>query len=151
MGKFYFATYIASGFIMLGMIGVVAGNMGLCWLMISMVFKTQDEMTSIWSPIILIGIVTFIVVGVFLGSFDDAVLATLMSLAVDIEVNGEVKGGTPSFHDKLAQIEESLGENLTVVQVHHQEQPLMGNNTQSYGVNTGGPNSNTMYEGGTEF
>lgn len=36
--KFYFASYIASGFILLGMIGVVAGNMGLCWLMISMVF-----------------------------------------------------------------------------------------------------------------
>jgi hypothetical protein len=33
--KFYFASYIASGFIMLGMIGVVAANMGLCWLMVS--------------------------------------------------------------------------------------------------------------------
>lgn len=156
--KFYFASYIASGFILLGMIGVVAGNMGLCWLMISMVFKTQDQMTSIWSPIILIGIVTFIVVGVFLGSFDDAVLATLMSLAVDIETNGEVKHGTPSFHDKLAAIEKSLGENLSVnhhVVVHAQQQPLMGNNTHTVdttdrnsGVNRGG---NQMYEGGAEF
>lgn len=86
-------------------------------------------MTSIWSPIILIGIVTFVVVGVFLGSFDDAVLATLMALAVDIEVNGEVKGGTPSFHEKLAAIEKSLNENLTVnrhavMQAHNQYAPL---------------------------
>jgi hypothetical protein len=107
-------------------------------------------MTSVWSPIILVGVVTFIIVGVFLGSFDDAVLATLMSLAVDIELNGKVTGGTPSFHEKLKKIEESLGESLTVVHVQEQ-QPLMGNNTQSYGVNTGGHQSNNMYEGGEDF
>merc|ERR1711908_218430 len=68
--KFYFASYIASGFILIGMLGVVAANMGLCWLMLTQVFATSGAMTSIWSPIILIGVVTFIIVGVFLGSFD---------------------------------------------------------------------------------
>jgi len=39
--KFYFASYIASGFVLLGMLGVVAANAGLCWIMISLVFKTD--------------------------------------------------------------------------------------------------------------
>jgi len=111
--KFYFAQYIASAFIWLGMIGTVAGNCGLCWLMMSMVFKTDVHMTSVWGPIATIGVVTFIVVCVFLGSFDDAVLATLMSLGVDLEINGEVKGGSKSFHAKLKEIERSLDVNLT--------------------------------------
>jgi len=106
----------------------------------------------------LIAFITFVIVGVFLGSFDDAVLATLMSMAVDIEVNGEVLGGTPSFHDKLKEIERQMHENLTinrivVHQAHGQDQPLMNNNgyanNTSHEVNQ--KSGNNMYEGGAEF
>jgi solute carrier family 44 protein 1 (choline transporter-like protein)/choline transporter-like protein 2/4/5 len=124
--KFYFATYVASGFILLGMIGVVAANCGFCWVLMSIVFKTDVHMTSVWGPIATIGVVTFVIVCVFLGSFDDAVLATLMSLAVDLEINKEVKGGSKSFHAKLDAISKSLGEDLSM-NVH-----VVHDNTQGY-------------------
>lgn len=138
--KFYFASYVASGFILLGMIGVVAGNCGLCWIMMSLVFKTDHLMTSVWGPIATIGVVTFVVVAIFLGSFDDAVLATLMSMAVDIELNKEVKGGSKSFHAKLKAISDDLDEDLSknqhvaVVQEESTQgyAQLEGNNTYSH-------------------
>ena len=45
----------------------------------------------------------------FLGLFDEATLATLMSLAVDLDLNSDrndnqPKYGPPSFHKKMAKI-----------------------------------------------
>jgi hypothetical protein len=111
--KFYFASYVASGFIILGIVGVVAANCGFCWLLMSVAFKTDVHMTSVWGPIATIGFVTFVVVCVFLGSFDDAVLATLMSLAVDIELNHEVKHGSKSMHVKLKALRDDLDQDYS--------------------------------------
>ena len=107
---------------MLGMIGVVAGNCGFCWIMMSLVFKTDVHMTSVWGPIATIGVVTFVIVAVFLGSFDDAVLSTLMSLAVDLELNGKVTGGSKSFHAKLKALTDDLDMDVTKNEhIVHQE------------------------------
>jgi len=46
-------------------------------------------------------VATLVIAELFLGFFHQAVKATLMCLAVDIELNGEVKHGSPSFHEKM--------------------------------------------------
>lgn len=99
--KFYFATNLASAFVFIGMVCVVAANMGTTFLLMNYAFPEGKEVNSIWTPLAIAGVITFFIAIVFLGPFDEAVTATLMCLAVDIELNGEPKHGPPSYHDKL--------------------------------------------------
>lgn len=56
-------------------------------------------------PLVAVVIFSFIVCQVFLGLFDDAIRAILMSLAVDMDLNGgSPKYGPPTFHEKLQEI-----------------------------------------------
>lgn len=99
--KFYFATNLASAFVFIGMVCVVAANMGTTFLLMQYAFPEGKEVNNIWTPLGIAGVITFFIAIVFLGPFDEAVTATLMCLAVDLELNGEPKHGPPSYHDKL--------------------------------------------------
>lgn len=100
--KFYFASSLASGFVLIGMICVVAANMGTTWLLIQYAFPEGKSVINIWNPLGVTGIFTFFIAFIFIGPFDDAVTATIMCLAVDLELNnGEPKHGPPSYHSKL--------------------------------------------------
>ena len=56
-------------------------------------------------------VVSFIVAVVFLGTFDEAVLSTLICFAVDSDLHdGVPKFGPKSYHDKLAAIYDFGGE-----------------------------------------
>lgn len=49
--------------------------------------------------------VTFLVIEIFLGLFDEAVVSTLHCMACDMELNdGRPKFGPPSFHEKMNEI-----------------------------------------------
>jgi hypothetical protein len=99
--KFYFADTLAGMFVFIGMLVIVGLNGGTCYLIMRYGTKNSDELSSVWVPMIVIMIATFIIAELFLGFFHQAVKATLMCLAVDIELNGEVKFGSPSFHEKM--------------------------------------------------
>lgn len=99
--KFYFATNLASAFVFIGMVCVVAANMGTAFALIQYAFPESKGVSTVWSPLIAVGVFTFFIAVVFLGPFDEAVTATLMCLAVDLELNGEPKHGPPSYHEKL--------------------------------------------------
>lgn len=58
-------------------------------------------MTSVWVPLVFILIYTYIIAELFIGFFHQAVTATLMCLAVDLELNGSIQHGSPSFHEKI--------------------------------------------------
>ena len=52
--------------------------------------------------------ITIVISKIFLGLFDEAVLATLHCMAMDMELNeGRPKYGPPNFHEKIKEI---LGE-----------------------------------------
>lgn len=99
--KFYFADTLAGMFVFIGMLCIVGLNGGTCYLIMRYGTKNSDQLHSIWIPMITIMIATLIIAELFIGFFHQAVKATLMCLAVDIELNGEVKHGTPSFHEKM--------------------------------------------------
>lgn len=99
--KFYFASNLASGLVFIGMLAIVGANMGTCYLLMAYGFDEAKDVYSIWGPIGVVGGATLITAIVFLGPFDDAVTATLMCLAVDMELHGEPKHGPPSYHEKL--------------------------------------------------
>jgi hypothetical protein len=99
--KFYFADILASMFVFIGMLCIVGLNGGTCYLIMKYGTKNSDQLTSVWIPMITIMVATFIIAELFIGFFHQAVKATLMCLAVDTELNGEVRFGTPSFHEKM--------------------------------------------------
>lgn len=59
---------------------------------------------SILAYVMLLAI-TFLVIEIFLGLFDEAVVSTLHCMACDMELNdGRPKYGPPSFHEKMNEI-----------------------------------------------
>ena len=102
--KFYFVDILTSVLVLIGILAVTALNAGSCYLILKYGSKNSDQLSSIWVPIVFIIIYTLITAELFIGFFQEAVTATLMSLAVDIDLNGRIKHGSPSFHEKMQEI-----------------------------------------------
>merc|ERR550514_1538817 len=66
--------------------------------------KNTDQLSSVWVPMIFIIVTTLITAELFIGFFHQALRATLMCFAVDIELNGRVMFGSPSFHKKINEV-----------------------------------------------
>lgn len=104
--KFYFALNISGMFIFMGILSITAANTGFAYLMMMYFTSTAadiaDSNGSILVPIIFIAILSLIIASIFLGLFDEAVLATIHCYAVDSDLHdGEPKFGPKSYHDKL--------------------------------------------------
>lgn len=129
--KFYFADTLASMFVFIGILAICGLNTGTCFLIMKYGTKDTQEVSNIWVPLIVIIITTFITAELFIGLFHQAVTATLMSLAVDIELNGECKFGPPTFHEKLDKI---LGKDHSAqnadINIHHNMGGNIGKQTQ---------------------
>jgi len=135
--KFYFAKMLAGMFVFIGMLAVVALNTGTCFLIMKYATKDTNEISSVWIPLVIIIIATLITAELFIGMFKEAVIATLMCLAVDIELNGECKFGSPSFHEKMDKIMEKDG--------HHAQDPELDIAQNIRGVH-GKQNGNQVYQ-----
>lgn len=102
--EFAWANTLAELFILTGKISLVAINCG--WLWVTMNFITNDTkgdeaVSSIWGPIAVIALITFVSASVFLGLFSNAVLSLMTCLSIDVDLNGTPKYGPPTFHDSL--------------------------------------------------
>lgn len=96
--KFTFANMIAKVFIFVGKIGIVVGNCFTLYFIMNTI--TKDNVSSPWGPIILVGFVTYLAASLFLSLFEEAVMALLTCLCVDIDVHkGEPIYGPATFHD----------------------------------------------------
>jgi hypothetical protein len=128
--RYTFAQMIAWMFIGLGKIMICLINCGTYYILIKYVFETDKAIHNIWGPIIVLAISTFITTQMFLGLFDEATLATLMSLAVDLDLNSDrndnqPKYGPPSFHKKMAKIFEFKDyKQITVTQEIQQQEVI---------------------------
>lgn len=99
--EFAFANTIAKVFIFIGKLGIVATNCFTLFMLMKYVTKDMEEVKSIWPPMIIVAIVTYMAASLFLGLFDVAVMSLLTCLCVDIE---QSEDGTPvygpaTFHD----------------------------------------------------
>lgn len=98
--KFTFANMIAKVFIFIGKVGIVVGNCFSLWIIMSKVTGDDKEVSSPYGPIILVGFVTYLAASLFLSLFEEAVMALLTSLCVDLDVNnGDPMFGPKTFHD----------------------------------------------------
>lgn len=101
--KFAFANMIAKVFIFVGKIGIVAAN---CFTLYFLMGYREDlaEVSSIWGPIIVVAIVTFLAASLFLSLFEEAIMSLLTCLCFDLDANGgEPLYGPATFHDNYVQ------------------------------------------------
>jgi len=102
--KFAFANSIAKMFVALGKFAIVFSNMGIAYFIMTLT-GSIDKVSSVWGPLICVGLVTFVTASIFLGLLDQTVMAMMTSLAVDMDINGgEAMYGPPTFHECLATI-----------------------------------------------
>lgn len=102
--KFSFANFIAKVFILLGKIGITAGNCVSFYFMLKLV--TKEQVGSIIGPVVVVGAISFITASLFLALFDTAVMALMTCLAVDMDNNdGAPARGPPTFHDGIGKVE----------------------------------------------
>lgn len=109
MLKFSFAQMIAKVFILLGKVGIVAGNMVSCYYIMKLVFKDMEgdmskndpPVTQAAGSVALVGVFSFMVASIFLGLLDTAILALLTCVAIDMDNDPDdvPKFGPPTFHD----------------------------------------------------
>jgi len=99
--EFAWANFIASAFILLGKIGLTVLNAFICFQFMKR-NGDLEEVHSIGAPLAIVLLVTFTAANIFLSLFDEAVLAMLVCLCVDKEINGgEARHGPPTFHDSF--------------------------------------------------
>lgn len=138
--KFQFATVLANIFIFMGKLMIMCLNCATLYLVMKYITKDVDSVSSVWNPIIIIAISSFVTATIFLGLFDEATIATITCMAIDQDLNeGTPKFGPPSFHTKMAAIYNDGHHSQAVkYQKVHQE---MGNHAKINGSsNTGTTN-----------
>lgn len=97
-----FGNYLAFVFILLGKIGITVFNVFLAWLFMKHVSKSAEAVSNPYTPLIFVGLVTFFIVSVFLGLFDESVMAMMTSVCADMDINGgEAKWGPATLHEVL--------------------------------------------------
>lgn len=97
--KFAFGNYLAQGFITFGKIGLTSFNVFLTWLFMKHITGTISQVTNIWVPMAVVALTSYMICSVFLGLFDESVLAMMSSFAADLDLNGGPKWGPASLHD----------------------------------------------------
>ena len=81
--EFAWANFIADLFILLGKVGITTINCFSCYMIMKYVTKDLDEVTSVTGPLFVVAVVTYISANIFLGLFDEAVIALLNCLCID--------------------------------------------------------------------
>jgi len=104
--KFSWANFLAGVFIALGKISIIVINCGSLYLIMKYITKDIEEGVDLKAPMIVVAFATFMTASLFLGLFDEAVIALLHCLCVDTDLNGSPMYGPPTFHDSLGKFGE---------------------------------------------
>lgn len=84
--KFTFANTIAKMFVALGKFAIVLSNMLLAYNVMEFT-GSIDQVSSVYGPLIVVGLVTFAAASIFLGLLDETVMGMMTSLAIDMDLN----------------------------------------------------------------
>ena len=105
MLAFTFANYIAKIFILLGKVALVVVNCFTLVFILKDCTGSANNTHSLWGPVAVTGLITFITASLFLGIFENAVLALMTCLAVDMDLHdGTPKYGPATFHDRIEKV-----------------------------------------------
>jgi choline transporter-like protein 2/4/5 len=112
--QFGFANLLAAMFILLGKVGLTVANCFILYFYITGTAPTIKagqpgqsgtavmQTPSPWGPLVIVAFTTFLLVSVFLGMFDESVIALMTCLCADMQVHGgDNKWGPPTLHDVI--------------------------------------------------
>ena len=99
MAEVAFAQGIAKIFIFIGKVALVVGNCLVFQVIMKHVTGDIDEIENETGPLFAVAVLSYMLVSLFLGMFDDSVDAMLTSVAIDININGEPIYGPRTFDD----------------------------------------------------
>lgn len=101
---FAFAKLLAQMFILLGKVGLTILNTVLTYYYMKMV-TVDGGINNYIGPMFMVALTTFLLVSVFLGIFDTAVIAMLTCTAADMDLhNGDNKWGPKTLHEVIDSI-----------------------------------------------
>jgi hypothetical protein len=101
--KFAFSKFLANVFIFLGKVALTVANCFSLIFIMKYITKDMDEISSIWGPVSVVAIISFLTASIFLGLFDTAVMSMMTCLAIDMDNhNGTPAKGPKTFHDGLS-------------------------------------------------
>merc|ERR1712072_1426766 len=101
--KFYFAQDVGGFFVFMGNLTVTALTTVIFFFLAKT--NTYPDGVSYIAPLIFVALASPAIGSLILGLFDEAIMATLHCLALDMDVNGSMpKWGPPTFHEKMKAI-----------------------------------------------
>lgn len=99
--EFSFAKFVAEVFIFIAKLAIVFLSAFTCYQFMKL-NGDLEEVDSIVGPILITALFGFVTAQVLLGQFDEAVLAMMNCVAIDMDLNhGVPLYGPPTFHDAL--------------------------------------------------
>lgn len=72
----------------MGVLSVAAANIGIAYLLVHYITKEAQDVSSLVGPFTAFVLLSFLIPGVCLGNFDEAVIATMQCYAVDVDLHG---------------------------------------------------------------
>ena len=103
--KFAFAQFIAKVFIFLGKIAITVGNIFSLLFIMNNITNDSKEVKSFLGPCFAVGLVTWLTASLFLGIFEHGVVAMLICICIDLDMNGGVlEYGPATFHEKIKKV-----------------------------------------------
>jgi hypothetical protein len=104
LGEFAWSGFLAKMFIVLGKVAVIAGNVVLYCLVLSPLIVDKRQITSMITPALIVGFVTWIMASIFLDMLSMSAEAMMTCYAIDYDFNNEApQFGSATFHDGLNQ------------------------------------------------
>lgn len=108
MLDFTFANLIAKVFILLGKVALTVVNCFMLVFIMKYITDVADHIDNVWPPIGVTALISFLCASLFLGIFENAVLALMTCLAVDMDLHdGVPQYGPATFHDGMAKIKKA--------------------------------------------
>jgi hypothetical protein len=99
--QYAWANFLAKMFVLVGKVGLCVLNCFSLWMIMKHLTHDMEEISSPAGPIVVVALFTYTCASIFLGLFDEAVMALMTCLAIDSDLHGEPKYGPPTFHDAL--------------------------------------------------
>lgn len=106
-GKFAFGNYLAYVFVLLGKIGITILNIFITWTFMKRVTGVTHELSNPYGPLFIVGLTSYMIVSVFLGIFDESVLAMMTCATADLDMNDNIpEWGPASLHKVINNMED---------------------------------------------
>jgi len=84
--KFAFANYLAAVFIFLGKVGLTCLKVFITYLFMKEVTGSASDVSDSYGPLIIVALTTYMICSIFLGLFDESVMAMMTCMTVDMDL-----------------------------------------------------------------